>query len=441
MNIKIPQKPTKYSTIKMLAFFWGVCIFFPQPAIPVGSYNAIQTGHIIMLMTFLFCLPIFVSNRGLIAIALIFIPFCISLFALMSSTALAHHSLEVLTVAIELSPLLFTYMLWRQKEMIIKGITLGVLAQLVLVIYQLLYFSMGDYPHWMVALQNNPNYGFSSGPSQQVIMNWRAPGLFPESSALMACLTSWILLFSASSLNLFQFDSNIKSKDRIIHTIICILGTLIALVTLSGHTLVFGISLAILLFLSLWNRKSNISHKIILAPIIIALSGIIICGSIYAINVRISRDQAVQSQSWKKRSDSITGGINAWFDSDTPSFITGLLGRTGYHNGVAIETKFITSIVIKWGVRTGLLGFIGWAILLLWILRSVIHSRHRSVGLLFFLNWLVGVTIDTGYSNMMSLWCAIPFMLEWRHLFYSKKSNLPVYSSTNKSKYTLLLNK
>lgn len=421
MNIPMSQKIAKYRIAQVLAVLWGICIFFPQPAIPVGSYNAIQSGHIVMMLTFLLWLPVCVPRRGLIAAALIFIPFCISLSALLPSATLTAGTIEVLTVAIELSPLVFTYMLWGQKEQILKGVALGILAQLILVSYQLLYFSIGDYPHWLVALQNNPNYGLPSAPSQQVIMNWRAQGLFPESSALMACLTSWILLFSASSLGLIKLNNSFRSKDRIYHTVISILGTLIVLVTLSGHTLIFGISLAILVIMCLWGHRSKISHKIILAPVVIVLAGVIVWGSLYAVNVRISRDQATQSQSWEKRLNSITDGYNAWIHTGNANFITGLLGRTGDYNGVTIDTKYVTSIIAKWGVRSGLLGFAGWACLLFWMASSALSSRHRTVGLIFFLNWLVGVAIDTGYTNMMNLWCVIPFMLEWRQLCFPRR--------------------
>jgi hypothetical protein len=80
----------------------------------------------------------------------------------------------------------------------------------------------------------------------------------------------------------------------------------------------------------------------------------------------------------------------------------------------------VWSVVVLYVQEMGLLGAVALALTLAMVLRAIVRSSARLVGLSCLLAWLVGLVLTTSYLPMLPIWLFLGVLLNWDRIFEAR---------------------
>lgn len=404
------------------AFLLGLTCLLPYPAIPIGNSTGLQAGSILAIF-FIVTLHSRLLKRNVRAWLVLCIPLIASTF--FGSFFGVHTPSLTNGLAVSIAWSLFTLPLavtgsfvFRNVSALLVGVSFGVLLHVSIGVYQVFSFQHEVFP--LIWLYQNPSFSaFDQDFAQTVALYIQRPfGLFPEPSAMATSIGPWLLLFFAYSLNLLPFRSTLKSEKW---TMLCVTSAFIGGVWLlftsrSGAALI--ISPALLVFFAMFLLKNSRSAISAYFGIIgLCVFSALIAGTAYvALEDRVVANFATDS-SWSLRFQSIIGGFNLVTERNWYSWITGVgAGQSSLLMQSNLGLDAVWSVVFSYFIENGILGFLCWSVLVLFVTTAIWKSPARTVGLILLGFWLLSFTLVTSYFSLLSAWSFLGLLLNWDHL-------------------------
>ena len=392
-----------------LAFVWGVALFMPYPALPIGANTGLQLGHFLILAL----TPIAFIYRQSIAAAwaallLLVVPQVLGLLVTglkpidMNATVLqivAMLALPVTALAFKARPRSF-----------LRGVSLMLGVHGVFGLVQWWFYRSGEFA--MPWLFVNPS--FAPFDEKQVFIYaqyiQRPFGITPEPSALMTLVMPWVLLLMLAHLD----ASTRRGQPFFRFGVWGAIGMAALLVTMikssSGGIPFFGAALAALVLIHAWRESTRHPVRAL------ASVGVVALGAIAAGVVVMRRVASESSQlgSWDERATSLQIGFRLIANADPVQLLFGYGGGQVAKIADSLQsTSAVHSWVLTYVVSFGLIGTLGLMIALLLVARGAWRSRDPLVWLIVLGLWLVGPTLMSGYYQLLGVWgfLALPLSL------------------------------
>jgi hypothetical protein len=411
---------TKINSNRILGILFGFSIFIPQPCVPLGSYNSIQLAHLVMI-AILWSRVSRIKSEIYLFWLIIILPFFIAMVMniLFSENVDDIEIVKVfMTRVFESLPFIVTGLFISYYSSIIRGAILGISVQMVIYIIQLIYFTKGIYPEIFLLLQNNPQYGVTKYTASNWVIEYRANGLMPESSAFWACLSPWLFII----ISYYLYLNYLNNKRIVIKRIIKVLlftSCVCIFLSRSGYIIVFGIC-SLLITYKYLSTKNRIFLKIIVSTLLI----IFLFLTSFLYEQRVNYNKINNNQSWNKREKSLVLGYYTWKQANFGNKVWGFMENKVKIDQSIIDLRFVTSVILKDITRTGILGILSWLLIIAITLKSILTSKSKIGGLSSFIALFAGLALFTGYSSLMPFWAALSYLMNWDKIKQISKRNI-----------------
>lgn len=402
--------------IALLMGALGFCAFMPYPAINVGNYSAIQTGN---LLTILLAVPLlFIANRGRLfqVYLLLLVPLCLTcLKTVIAADGVLDVSLKVMAV----TGITFLVIPVIQAHgatfalPLLSGIAIATILHAAVGLWQMHGFASGYFP--LTGLYINNSFLSVQDHATTIHRYIQRPfGLFPEPSAMSSSLAPWVLLWIACMCNIIHLRRRPSRWQQVLFGTAAASGLTLIILSRSGHAAVT--LAAALIFVAIWfvRSRATTGNSIALFAVFGLLMPLVLWGAAVSLGDRLGGASAVGNSSWEERSTSLVIGMKLLLGRDPGTLLLGFgAGQTSLVLMEHARLEAVWSVVLTYLYETGLVGLVfatGVALLMLdaWRRsgRSLVFTAIAGV-------WLVGVTITTSYSQMLSLWIAMAWLLIW----------------------------
>ena len=401
--------PAATRTAGAIAFIWGVALFLPYPALPIGANTGLQLGHFLILAL----VPLAVLYRHWIAGAwaaalLLIVPQVVGLFV----TGLKPIDLNATVLQIfAMLALPVTALAFRARpRSFLKGVSvmLGVhglfgLAQ---------WWSYRSDQFLLPGLFVNPSFAPFDDKQVQIYALYiqRPFGITPEPSALMTLVMPWVLL-----LLLAHLDGSTRRGQPFFRLdgwraigLVALLLTMLA--SASGGIPFFGAALAALVLIRAW-RDARLHPQRAIA-MVAAVVGIAIAAGVVVL--RRYASEASQLGSWDERATSLGIGFRLIANAEPLQLLFGYGGGQVARIADSLQsTSAVHSWVLTYVVSFGILGTLGLVVALLLVARGAWRSRDPLVWTIILGLWLIGPTLMSGYYQLLGVWgfLALPLAL------------------------------
>jgi hypothetical protein len=401
------------------AFLLSFSSFFVYPAIPITANAGLAlpcllAGALVLLWSGRVC------QSDLAPFAWMMAPPVISAsFVLLSRTALAPEVAlkSVASLAMAFVVIVPTRYLLRTGygEAFLHGTACAIIVQSALGVYQAFEFARSRFP-FAGLMSTSPGLAMTPETIDTYVEYVRRPfGLFPEPSAMAACLGPWLTLIAIA-----LFTPAIQERFRRHRMVLMIaLASGLALVALSKSGQVLPIAVATSACAVLPAFRSR-GRPAALAVALLTGLFIIIVGTAWIKGGVASRFEFDQNDSWQGRLASLDVAIrsmtrvdNRFFFGVGPGQSTWELRSTAVSGVAASGITAVWSVTLMYAMETGVFGIACMLILGRMIARSIWASSAAAGGAACAAVWLFGVTFGTSCAVLPPLWTAMAALLSW----------------------------
>lgn len=411
-----------------LAAALGFFCLMPYFAIPVGNRSAIQIGN---LVTLILAVPTLLASwrpRTMWVYPLLIAPLIIATFKValigngdvsLSIKATLMLAMTCLTIVAtqEFAPRFFISMLTGLAAATILHTFVGVL--------QWFAFSNGEFP--LLWLYQNESF-LSVQENAEIIAKYtqRPFGIFPEPSAMSSSLAPWVLFWTAQLCGIVRLRQQPARWQSVLFAAAAIGGLGLIILSRSGHS---AITLAaVMVFGAIWFTRCRATPKTfavlvgvfgVILPIVLYLAGI-------ALADRLGGASRMGNSSWEDRSDSLRIGFTLLVDGTLGTLIFGVgPGLTSPILQHVYRLEAVWSVSLTFIYETGLIGLtaVGW--LATHLFRTWRAIRFDVSFIAIVLVWLVGITVTTSYSELLSLWLTLGWLTVWPRICQPREVRVP----------------
>jgi hypothetical protein len=301
---------------------------------------------------------------------------------------------------------------------LLKGVSVGILLNLAVCVFQLLTVPSGAYPLWSW-------YGYGEAEESMIrglvsgagLFGVRVFGMFSEPSDMTASIGHWWLLLCGLRLKIGGTPLARVSSSRIC-TAALFAGAPMLMLSRSGHSLIVAAGFAVLLGTTTRVRQRfGSTGRFLLTSTLLAALMV----GLYDLKDRIANPDAEQAgysagSVWAGRSASIAESIALWKGASAREFIFGL-GYEGVEKIKSATGYNIWSVIGKSILIFGLVAVIGWAVFALVLLREVSFSCEPLLGVLFGGVCVIAIAVTTSAEPLVSPWLAFGVLHSWRRVF------------------------
>jgi hypothetical protein len=394
----------------------GFLCFMPYPALPVGSYSAIQAGNVLALALSVPVLLLSWKHRPFWVYPLLMAPLCVSAL----KAGLAQQSgldlcLKALVVwGVSLVALLATQLMAPRYALhLLTGVAAAILLHSAVGLWQLYSFSQGEFP--LPGIYINPSFLSVQNDAAVIARYVQRPfGLFPEPSAMSASLAPWVVFLFALGSGAVRLWEQPTRRQRMLFAAAALAGLGLIIVSRSGHAAVA--SLAVVALVVAWFARARATGRTYAA--VVTVFGVFLPVVLYLAAVsladRLGGKSELGNSSWGERADSLRLGFALFADSDPLSKIFGLgagLMSPALQSTAGLDAVY--SVLLTYVYETGVLG----AMAVVWVGHSLLRvwasSRYDMTFAAVALVWLVGITVITSYEQLLPLWMTLGWLTVW----------------------------
>ena len=394
----------------------GFLCFMPYPALPVGSYSAIQAGNVAASVLAVPVLLMSWKRRPFWVYPLLLAPLCVSTLkaglAQQSGLDLCLKALVVWGVSLVALPP--TQLLAPRYALhLLTGVAAAMLLHAAVGLWQLYSFSHGEFP--LPGIYVNPSFLSVQNDATIIARYVRRPfGLFPEPSAMSASLAPWVVFLFALGTGAVRLWEEPSRRRRTFFCAAALAGLGLIIVSRSGHAAVT--SLAVVAFVVAWFARARATGRTYAA--VVTVFGVFLPVVLYLAAVsladRLGGKSELGNSSWGERADSLRLGFQLFADSDAASKLFGLgagLMSPALQSTAGLDAVY--SVLLTYVYETGVVG----AAAVVWVghylLRVWAASRYDTTFAAVFLVWLAGVTVITSYEQLLPLWVTLGWLTVW----------------------------
>jgi hypothetical protein len=411
----------------------GFLCFMPYPALPVGSYSAVQAGNALALVVSVPVLLVSWKRRPFWVFPLLMAPLCVSAL----KAGLAQESgldlcLKALVVwGVSMVTVLATQALAPRHALhLLAGVAAAVLVHAAVGLWQLYSFSNGEFP--LAGIYVNPSFLSVQNDATIIARYVRRPfGLFPEPSAMSASLAPWVVFLFALGTGAVRLWDQPTRRQRTLFSAAALAGLGLIIVSRSGHAAVT--SLAVVAFVAAWFARARATGRTYAA--VVTVFGVFLPAVIYLAAVsladRLGGKSELGNSSWGERADSLRLGFALFADSDAASKLFGLgagMMSPALQSTAGLDAVY--SVLLTYVYETGVVG----AAAVVWVghylLRVWAASRYDMTFAAVFLVWLVGVTVITSYEQLLPLWMTLGWLTVWPAV--CRPAEVPFYARVSR---------
>ncbi len=398
--------------------------FFVFPAIPVGRTSAITIPFVVALALAVVWLPRLRTSEWW-PYAWMMVPVVVSgCYVLLVGTALAPEIVPkaILATAVPLLVVIPARHLLRvgQGEPFVLGAAYAILVHAAIGAYQVFAFERGEFP-FAALMSTNASMAVTAQDIPTYVEYVKRPfGLFPEPSAMGACVGPWLVLITSA---LFARGRGGSRRRTAILALALASGIGLVVASKSGMAapIVAGTAIAALASAFSWRRSLGTRGAALLMSAAIALAS-----AVWLSENASSRFDFAQNDSWQARLESLKLAVRSLAASvdSGDNFLVGVGPGQSYAavNSTALKYQGGAGVTAVWSVgmnyamETGLLGIIAMLVLAAFAAWSIWASRERLTGALFALVWLSGISFGTSFVGQPALWTALAALLSWRSI-------------------------
>lgn len=427
-----------------LAFAFAFACFFPYPALPIGSATGLQASQMIALAMIPFIVFRRSSRRHVIAFVALGAALCCSAFAsllfgnIVVAGPMVNTMAMIVLAAIVLIPAGFLVTRTNLAPIGI-GVSLAILVHFVVGLIQIDAYEDGKFP--LLGFYRNPSFLPLEGVAQDYALWIKRPfGLFPEPSAMTSSLGPWVVVFAGVMLNR-TWRARIPGPVRVLFVLAIAAGATLVIMARSGYMPLWVLSLVtVVLFAS--GRVQSMARKRSPFALVLGIGAFVLLFAL-AIFVRsqVDSDDVERNESWQARQQSIVIALTA--PSRDPSRF--LFGFGPGQSATYLQSTWTSDLLPTWyesssvepvvavwsmlGILYMEMGLIAIALfvgLIVGVLRAVMRSSARVLGLSTFGAWLAGVTVTTSYFPLSPIWLCLALLLAWDRVFVPVQVAAPV---------------
>lgn len=403
----------------LVAFLLGLLIFFPYPALPIGTSTGLQFGHVIVLAAIALSLRSLLVKRDLLRAYLIMVlPIFVTIIPHIENpanlNAFSMHCVGLLAM------LAVGVLDSRRFKYFMTAVCIAIIMHGIVGIWQQIAYLSESLP--MTWIYANPSFSdLTTSENWEVYAKYtkRSFGIFPEPSAAFAALSPWLLLIGFSFL--VGRDKGVGLSTRRLRTLMGVaffLGMTLVYYSRSGGTPYLLLALLMPVLVYLRRASSSVSaSRLIGALVLVAAGGLF---GYLLIDSFVSRAAASLEvgASWDDRGASILFAINQIFGGSAKEFFFGYgIGEIPGLVKASTGTASVHSLIFSYVMAAGVFGLPALIYVIYACIRSIRASGWVLAGYAFLFLWLVCVTLVTGYNQLLAIWVALGVMLRW-HVYY-----------------------
>lgn len=425
------SKPSLLSST--VIFLFAFICFFPNPALPIGTSTGLQAGQVLALMSLPVILVLGLPKRQTLALLLLLLPVLLAGFLVVLTGRASSNEVVLKTMVATLLALVVLIpagKIVNKRYMVplLASVAWALVLHAVAGFYQAYWFAQDVFP--LPGLYQNPSFRspISQDPETWALYVKRPFGLFPEPSAMAASIGPWLVLIVGLLLySKLRYEMTRGTKTLLVLAVISGVGLI--LVSQSGYTVWL---LASMLLVGLPALKNNILRLYrpgsSLALVAFVLVGVTI--AILAVTYLSPRADVQENSSWSARLASIVWGLTYLGTSPSTLFFgtgpgqsylmlqaPGLSGSLPPASSGEIAVTAVWSVVVNYVQEAGLLGALVLALILIMVLRVIVRSSARLMGLSCLVALLAGVVFTTSYLPLSPIWLFLGLLLEWDRIF------------------------
>jgi hypothetical protein len=440
-SLRVRSAPGLQQSLRRFLLWIGVATgFAPYIALNVGNTSALQLSQIALISAGILGLGASLKRLA-VATYLLVIPLVISLFLLgmkvdpMLSISLGERASinDIFSILCLIGAAAIVDI--EDLVVLLSALTTAFIANGAYGLYQYFEFHRRIFPFLSMYQFNRSFAGFSAATSQQYLQSSPRPmGLFPEPSAMSACVGPWLIVLLVGYALTTKANRRIGRLFRLSVFVAIVMSTLLLALSESGMAPIAIAGISVCTFYFAFARETSVrqnsgtkvvterpSVRPLSRKLFVALAGIFVIG-ITALSSRLSRVGG--SSSWDARWESIDVGLHL-LPNSLATFVFGV----GPGQSPLLLRTVAPAIIQFWGttpiaaidsitgvyfVETGLIGIAAWFILLvLASLRIMRAPFYRFLGFLVLFVWLVAAAGTTSYLSLTPIWLLFGLLLTW----------------------------
>jgi hypothetical protein len=397
------------SKLNPLVVLAGFMLCFLFPSLPLAGSFGLEPGHLAALATLL---AVLFSRRKTLPFQSVWTYLALivpSLFPiLLDPTNLdnpASFNTAIFLALSLLSMLTVGRLVATDGRALLHGVALAVIVHALVGFLQVYSFSQGQFP--LKGLYVNPSYSPVVFESYALYIK-RPFGLMPEPSAMVACLSPWVLLLMAGGLRLYPLRVNPWLLWGAVG-----MGSGLMLLSLSGGVVWFVLGTGLLALLRLWQtaRRSTVrglTELLVGSVLVLGLLGLVY----QALSGRLADEQSYGSLAWLGRLDSIITGWDMLVNSDLREALFGYgFSTTVYYIQDNANQSGLHSVVLNYVVSCGVVGLLALFGVLLSVVRGLWKAQGRGVLLVILAVWFCNLLMVTSYLGLIPVWTFLGWLM------------------------------
>jgi hypothetical protein len=282
--------------------------------------------------------------------------------------------------------------------------------------WQFYAFGNGEFP--MPGLYVNQSFLSVQENTETIAKYIQRPfGLFPEPSAMSSSLAPFVLLWIAMACGIIRLRQEPRRWQRILFNIAAAGGVGLIILSRSGHCAVTLLAAGVLA--AMWLMRARATPKTFVTILIVCAVVLPLIGwaATAALSDRIGGDAEYGNSSWEERSTSLALGFELMTQRDAKTLVFGMgVGQSSPAIYAISHIDAVFSVLLPYVYETGLIGAAVLIVIGIYLMRTWQRSGFDIAFILILVVWLVGVTVTTSYSQLLSLWVALGWLTIWPEL-------------------------
>jgi hypothetical protein len=318
------------------------------------------------------------------------------------------------------------------------GAALAILIHFAVGLIQIQAYQDGNFP--FLGFYQNPSFLPLEGVAEDYALWIKRPfGLFPEPSAMTSSLGPWVVILTGVMLNR-TWRARIPGLVRVLFVLAIAAGAAFVIMARSGYMPLWVLSLVpVVLFSS--GRITRMARRRSPVALVVGTATLVLLFAL-AVFARgpVDSDNVEENASWRNRQQSIVIALTAP-SQDLSRFVFGFgpgqsttylqTTRTAdllpeWYEPSSVEPMIAVASVL--GILYMEMGLIAVALfvgLMVSVVRAVMRSSAKILGLGTFGAWLAGVSVTTSYFPLSPIWLCLALLLVWDRVFVAAPAAVP----------------